>query len=99
MESEISRQKVEGENHLQARLDKHPLLKARVEGLLNLVEGIDDVRLADDAERKVVEELRSMGNELLTNWGEAQAARTAAEACEQGAVKHVKKTSLAQHLR
>ncbi len=92
MESKIGQQQSEWES-FQERLDRHPILKARFEGLLNLVDGIDDVRLADDAERKVVDELRAMGNELLTDWGKTQAGLAAGEAKKQGAVKHQKKSS------
>lgn len=92
MESEIRQQKSAGES-FDERLDRHPILKARVAGLLDLVDGIDDVRLADDAEQKVVNELRLMGNELLSDWGKTQVSRTTEEARKQGAVKHQKKSS------
>jgi hypothetical protein len=92
MESKIGQPQSEGES-LQDRLERHPILKARFEGLLNLVDGINDVRLADDAERQVVDALRAMGNELLTDWGKTQASLAAGEAKKQGAVKHQKKSS------
>lgn len=53
------------------RLSRHPLLYARVESLLSVVENAaGDLEKADAAERRVIEELRQMGNEALTAWAE-----------------------------
>jgi hypothetical protein len=53
------------------RLNGHPLLRARVESLLAVVEdAAGDCEKADAAERRVIEELRQMGNEALTAWAE-----------------------------
>ena len=53
------------------RLNRHPLLRARVERLLAVVEdAAGDWETADAAERRVIEELRRMGNEVLTAWAE-----------------------------
>jgi hypothetical protein len=53
------------------RLDCHPLLRARVESLLAVVEdAAGDCEKADAAERRMIEELRQMGNEALTAWAE-----------------------------
>ena len=78
---------------LAKRLDAHPILKARMVGLLNLVENVKDVALADEAERRVVESLRSMGNELLTDWAQARAAQMDQEEHAAGVGKHAKKNS------
>lgn len=52
-------------------LNRHPLLRARVESLLAVVEdAAGDWEKADAAERRVIEELRQMGNEALTAWAE-----------------------------
>jgi len=61
--------KVNGEE-LAAWLDAHPILKARIISLAGLVENAETIMLADKAERRVIEELRGMGNELLTAWAE-----------------------------
>ena len=84
---------------LAARLDAHPILKARMRGLLDLVENAETIALADEAERRVIEELRGMGNELLTDWAQRRADQTAHEAAAPHVTKHCKKTLLAQHLR
>ena len=53
------------------RLNGHPLLRARVESLLAVVEdAAGDCKQADAAERRVIEELRQMGNEALAAWAE-----------------------------
>ncbi len=55
---------------LADRLAAHPELERRVSTLLDIVEaesGLMDQ--ADDAEEAVIANLRSMGNELLTDWG------------------------------
>jgi len=53
------------------RLDRHPLLRTRVESLLAVVENAaGDCEQANAAERRVIEELRQMGNEALTAWAE-----------------------------
>ena len=53
------------------RLDRHPVLRSRVESLLRVVEDAGgDCEKADAAERRLIEELRQMGNEALTAWAE-----------------------------
>ena len=56
---------------LLERLDRHPLLRSRVESLLAVVEdAAGDGEQGNMAERRVIEELRQMGNEALTAWAE-----------------------------
>ena len=63
---------------LLQRINRHPLLRARFESLLEVVEDAGgDLEKADAAERRVVEELRRMGNEALTEW-----ARDGIDKCE-----------------
>lgn len=53
------------------RLNRHPLLRARVESLLEVVENAaGECEKADVVERQVIKELRQMGNEALTAWAE-----------------------------
>jgi len=64
---------------LLERLNCHPLLRARVESLLEVVEdAAGDCEKADAAERRVIEELRQMGNEALTAWAERGVEKRAA---------------------
>lgn len=56
---------------LVRKLKRHPVLWARVESLLAVVEdAAGDLEKADAAEKRVIEELRQMGNEALTAWAE-----------------------------
>ena len=47
--------KISGEEWA-AWLDAHPILKARIIGLVGLVENAETIVLADEAERRVIEE-------------------------------------------
>lgn len=58
-------------HELTKRLNRHPKLRARIEGLLNVVENAaGDCTKADDAEQYVIEELRKMGSDALHCWAE-----------------------------
>lgn len=60
-------------NELSIRLEKHPQLRARVEQLLDLCEDrAGDLRVADEAEQRVIEELRVLGHEVLEDWARRQ---------------------------
>ena len=51
------------------RLKDLPEFKARIERLLDVVENAaGDIVKAAEAERRVIEELRQMGNEVLHGW-------------------------------
>ena len=83
------------------RLERHPELKARMERLLDVVENASgDVRLADEAERRAIEELRQMGQEVMQGWGRKASNREAlGMEAKGGVVRHVKKTPLDLHVR
>jgi predicted ribosome quality control (RQC) complex YloA/Tae2 family protein len=54
---------------LEERLKDQPEFKARVEKLLDVIENAaGDIEKAAEAERRVIEELRQMGNEVLHGW-------------------------------
>ena len=64
-----------------ARLNRHPLLRARVESLLAVVEdAAGDCEKANAAERRVIEELRQLGHAALTAWAEGGIEKRAAVA-------------------
>jgi len=53
------------DERLLSRLNKHPQLRGRVERLVEIVEDAgDDLRKADEAERRVIEEVRRLGQEV-----------------------------------
>jgi hypothetical protein len=83
------------------RLNRHPLLRARVESLLAVVEdAAGDCEKADAAERHVIEALRQIGNDALTAWAEhGVEKRTAAAQVEPNWRPGGKKTVLVHDLR
>ena len=85
---------------LLERLNRHPLLRARVENLLEVVEeAAGDCEKADAAERRVIEALRQMGNEALTAWAERGVEKRAVLAqAEPDWRPGGKKTLLVHHL-
>lgn len=85
---------------LARRLERHPAMKARFARVLDVLENTSgDLVRADDAERQAIDELRSMGQELLQGWANGQAQKEA-ERLEAagGVVRRVKKTALVQHI-
>jgi hypothetical protein len=55
---------------------KHPQLRGRIERLVDLVEDVgDDLRKADEAEQRVIEEVRRLGQEVLEGWANEQVSR------------------------
>jgi len=68
------------DERLLVRLKKHPQLRGRIERLVDLVEDVgDDLRKADEAERRVIEEVRRLGQEVLEGWAEGQVTKRAEE--------------------
>ena len=66
------------------RLDRHPVLRSRVESLLRVVEDAEgDCEKADAAERRMIEELRQMGDEALTAWAERGVEKQTQRATEE----------------
>lgn len=69
------------DRELGERLNRHPRLRARVESLLAVVEdAAGDCAQADAAERRVIEELRQLGNDALTAWAECGVQKHSGEA-------------------
>lgn len=67
---------MEKRKSLEERLAEHPKLRARFEELLELVENEGEgVLRADQAEELVDRQVRRIGQEVLQEWAERQAAR------------------------
>lgn len=59
--------------NLEERLKEYPELKAKIETMLGIIENSGgDVEKAAEAERRIMEELRQMGNEALHSWARHQ---------------------------
>ncbi len=65
------------EVNIEERLNRYPVLKSRVGSLLNIVENSSEK--ADDAEFRVIDELRRMGNEILHDWASEKESVTVGE--------------------
>ena len=58
---------------LEERLKEYPELKAKIEAMLAIIENAGgDVEKAADAEQRIIEEMRQMGNEVLHSWARRQ---------------------------
>jgi len=84
---------------LLEQLEKHPNLLERVKQLLLVVEGDgnddNDIKLADDAEDAVADNLSKLGKELLTEWGQNQESKVCKnfKQANSGLKSHSKKNS------
>jgi len=72
-----------GRRNLLERLEKHPELKERFEMILDIVENASgDVEKADEAERRAIEAVRQLGNEIAQGWAQRQHQKKEDE-CDQ----------------
>lgn len=79
---------------LEERLTAYPQLRERLEALLAIVEDTTaDVTRADEAERRVIAEVRRLGNEALCSWAAHQEVVQQAVAGHPGAARAGKKNS------
>ncbi len=68
-----------GRPTMDARLDKYPGLRAKVEGMLDIIENAGgDVEKAAVAEQRVIDAMRELGHEVLERWAHQQQASQAA---------------------
>ena len=87
---------------LEQRLSQYPSLKNRIELLINIIEdSAGDCQKANEAEMRVIEELRQMGNEALHCWSEHQIEEASRDFNKEHstAVKSGKKTLVAHYFR
>lgn len=72
---------------LQA-LKRYPQLKNRITHLMAVVEdAAGDLAQADAAERRVIEEIRRLGQESLQAWAERQVEQTSLAVADTGEVR------------
>ena len=68
-----------GDEEMLSRLSSHPEIRKRIALLLSAVDDTGgDLKLADDAEMRLTQELQRMGQEAMQAWASAQV-----NACEQ----------------
>jgi len=80
---------------LEERLKDLPEVRARFERMLEVIENAaGDVEKAAEAERRVTEELRQMGNEVLHGWARRQEQKKEEKfSNKEGVSRKEKKTS------
>ena len=82
---------------LEERLKSHPHLRERIEQLISIVEDTEgDIDKADEAERRVIEELRRLGQEVVQDWAvskEKQKVEGVKNASDREITGHGKKNS------
>ena len=67
------------DKELLNQLNSRPDLKKRVKSILSVaIDDGDGIVNADEAESRVIEEVRRMGNEVLTGWAESRAEKSEA---------------------
>lgn len=84
------------DTELLDKLNAHPDLRARIIHLLAIIENsTGETTLANEAERRVIEELRGMGQEALQNWASRQESKLSSQVKKINPAlrKHVKKNS------
>ena len=68
---------------MSERLEKHPELKERFERIMDIVENVSgEVEKANEAERRAIEAVRQLGNEILLGWAQRQQQKKENE-CDQ----------------
>jgi hypothetical protein len=93
--SDIERPCLMNRPSLEERLKQYPELQAKIEAMLAIIENAGgDVEKAAEAERRIIEELRQMGNEVLLSWARRQQDKKAEEYnAKPGANRKEKKSS------
>ena len=83
---------------LEERLKEYPELQAKIEAMLAIIENAGgDVAKAAEAERRIIEELRQMGNEVLQSWARRQQEKKATEYNAKPGVNRKEKKPLLVH--
>jgi len=83
---------------LEERLKAHPVLKTKIESMLAIIENAGgDVEKAAEAERRIIEELRQMGNEVLHSWARRQQQKKEEEYNLKAGVNRKEKKLLLVH--
>ena len=79
---------------LVRRLGEYPELKAKIETMLAIIENAGgDVEKAAEAERRIIEEWRQMGNQVLQSWARRQEEKKEEEYAAKPEVNRKEKKS------
>jgi hypothetical protein len=81
---------------LVKRMARHPELRRRMESLLLTVEDeAGELKLADDAELRIIEEMRRTGRTALQEWANGQVGKASQELCQSTKVWNAGKKNCA----
>jgi hypothetical protein len=68
------------DKELLNQLNRQPNLKTRIQAILSIAgDDGDGIVKADEAENRVIEEVRRMGNEVLSGWAESRIEKSGAD--------------------
>jgi hypothetical protein len=96
--SDIERPWLINKPSLEERLKPYPELQAKMENMLAIIENAGgDVEKAAEAERRIIEELRQMGNEVLHGWARRQQQKKEQEYNAKPDVNRKEKKALLVH--
>lgn len=81
--------------NLEERLQKYPEIQKKVEKMLDIVEDPNNkYEKANAAEQALIEDLRKMGNQVMTAWAQSRHDEKATQAVNDSSTKkHGKKNS------
>jgi hypothetical protein len=80
------------------RLEEHPELEKRFEMILDIVENVGgDVEKADEAERRAIEAVRQLGNEVVQGWAQRQHQKKEDECEKKPDISRKQKKTLLVH--
>jgi hypothetical protein len=97
--SDIERPFLIKQPNFEERLKAYPELKTKFETMLSIIENAGgDVEKAAEAERRIIEEMRGMGNEVFHSWARRQQQKKEEEyKAKPGVNRKEKKTSTGIH--
>jgi len=96
--SDMEKTSVPSKQTLEERLKEYPELKAKIETLLGIIENAGgDIEKAAEAERRIIEELRQVGNEVLHGWARRQQEKKEKEYDAKPGVNRKEKKPLLVH--
>ena len=96
--SDIEKPLVSKQPSLEERLKEYPELKTKIETMLAIIENAGgDVEKAAAAERRIIEELRQMGNEVFHSWARRQQQKMEEEYDAKPGVNRKEKKALLVH--
>src|SRR2546422_3062787 len=98
--SDMEKTSVPSKQTLEERLKEYPELKAKIETLLGIIENAGgDIEKAAEAERRIIEELRQVGNEVLHGWARRQQEKKEKEYDAKPGVNRKEKKNLYWYTR